>query len=186
MGLQAVAIRKAPIGFSQPGGQHTHILSWKFVIYQPEPDLKGERVMSLRTFISATTGTLMCLGAVGCASEGPKPTDELTKAHTIVEQADKGGTAQRYAAADLQRAHDELSNAERLSGQKKYDEARSAAQRAQVDADLAVARGNSAEQQKAAADVTKANDALRHETSRAIEPPAATPVSTNPTSPPQF
>lgn len=142
--------------------------------------------MSLRTFVSATAGTLVCLAAVGCASEGPKPTDELTKAHTIVEQADKGGTAQRYAAADLQRAHDELSDADRLSGQKKYDEARSFAQRAEVDADLAVARGNSAEQQKAAEDVMKANDALRQETGRNVESSGTNSTTTNPTSPPQF
>jgi hypothetical protein len=121
--------------------------------------------MSLR-FILSTTGVLVCLGAAGCASEGPKPSDELTKAHTVVEQADKGGNAQRYAAADLQRAHDELSDADRLDGQRKYDEARYFAQRAEVDADVAVARGNSAEAQKAAADVTQGNKALQQETQR--------------------
>src|SRR6476619_3430095 len=122
--------------------------------------------MSLRTFVSAATGTLVCLAAVGCASEGPKPTDELTKAHVVVEQADKGGTAQRYAAADLQRAHDELSDADRLSAQGKFNEARAQAQRAAVDADLALARGNSIEQQKAAEDVATANDTLRQEIER--------------------
>ncbi len=142
--------------------------------------------MSLRTFLSATTGTLVCLAAVGCASEGPKPTDELTKAHTVVEQADKGGTAQRYAAADLQRAHDELSDADRMSAQKKYDEARAFAQRAQADADLAVARGSSAEQRKAAEDVMKANDALRQESSRDVGSSGPNPTATNPVTPPQF
>jgi hypothetical protein len=126
----------------------------------------GEYVMSLRKLVLSTTGVLVCLTAAGCASEGPKPTDELTKAHTVVEQADKGGNAQRYAAADLQRAHDELSDADRFSGQGKYDEARHFAQRAEVDADVAVARGNSGEAQRAAADVTRANDALQQETQR--------------------
>jgi uncharacterized protein DUF4398 len=124
--------------------------------------------MLLRTFL-CTAGALACVAAAGCASEGPKPIDELTKAHTVLEQADKGGTAQRYAAADLQRAHDELSDADRLNGQGKYNEARAFAQRAEVDADVAVARGESAEQQKAAEDVTKANDALRQETGRAVQ-----------------
>jgi hypothetical protein len=122
--------------------------------------------MSLRTFVLSTTGALLCVVAVGCASEGPKPSDELTKAHTVVEQADKGGNAQRYAAADLQRAHDELSDADRYDGQKKYDEARYFAQRAEVDADVAVARGNSAEAQKAAADVAASNNTLQQETQR--------------------
>jgi len=140
-----------------------------------------EHIMSLRTFILSTTGAVMCVAATGCASEGPKPTDELTKAHTVVEQADKGGTAQRYAAADLQRAHDELSDADRLNGQGKYREARRFAQRAEVDADVAVARGNSSEQQRAAEDVAKANNSLRQETNRTAEAPA-----TNATTPPQF
>ena len=120
----------------------------------------------MRTFALLTAGTLVGLGISGCATEGPKPTDELTKAHVVVDQADKSGTAQRYAAADLQRAHDELSDADRLSGQQKYDEARAQAQRAEVDADLALARGNSGEQRKAAEDVAKANDTLRQEITR--------------------
>ncbi len=122
--------------------------------------------MSLRTFVLSTTGALVCVVAAGCASEGPKPSDELTKAHAVIEQADKGGNAQRYAAADLQRAHDELSDADRYDAQKKYDEARYYAQRAEVDADVAVARGNSGEAQKAAADVSQANNTLQQETQR--------------------
>lgn len=137
--------------------------------------------MSLRTIVFCTTGALLCAAAGGCASEGPKPTDELTKAHTVVEQADKTGTAQRYAAADLQRAHDELSQADQFNSQGKYKEARANAQRAEVDADVAVARGNSGEQQKAAEDVTKANEALRQESNRGVAGSA-----TNSTPSPQF
>ena len=122
--------------------------------------------MSLRKVLIITTGACMCALAGGCATEGAKPTDELTKAHTVVEQAEKGGTAQRYAAADLQRAHDELSEADGYNGKGKYNDARAYAQRAEVDADVAVARGNAAEQQKAAEDVVKANSALEQETQR--------------------
>jgi hypothetical protein len=122
--------------------------------------------MSMRTVMLTATGALLCLASAGCATEGPKPNDELTKAHTLVEQADKGGNAQRYAAADLQRAHDELADADRLSGQGKYDESRAIAQRAEVDADVAVARGNAMEQQKAAADVAQANNTLQQEIQR--------------------
>ena len=122
--------------------------------------------MSLRTITWSMAGALVCASAAGCATEGVKPTDELTKAHTVVEQADKGGNAQRYAAADLQRAHDELSDADRADGQRKYSEARYFAQRAEVDADVAVARGNAGEQQKAAADVAQGNSTLQQETQR--------------------
>ena len=120
--------------------------------------------MSLRTLFFPTVATLGCAIA-GCASQGPKPNDELTKAHTVVEQADKGN-AQRYAAADIQRAHDELSAAERAAAQKNYAEARTFARRAEVDADLAVARGNSAEAQKAAQEVAQSNSTLQHEAQR--------------------
>ena len=121
--------------------------------------------MSLRRLIFPTTAGFVCLAAGGCASQGPKPNDELTKAHTVVEQADKGN-AQRYAAADLQRAHDELSQAERYAAERKYDEARHFAQRAEADADVAVARGNSAEAQKSAQEVAQSNSTLRQESER--------------------
>ncbi len=121
--------------------------------------------MSFKALISSTTGVLLCVVASGCASEVPKPTDELTKAHTVVEQADKGN-AQRYAAADLQRAHDELGAAERADAQKNYREARYMAQRAEADADVAVARGNSAEAQKAAQEIGQSNSTLQEETQR--------------------
>jgi Domain of unknown function (DUF4398) len=122
--------------------------------------------MSWRTVRLSGAGVLVCAAAAGCATQGAKPNDELTKAHTVIEQAEKGGNAQRYAAADLQRAHDELADAERLSGQGKYAEARYFAQRAEADADVAVARGNAAEQQKAAADVAQASNTLRQESQR--------------------
>ena len=126
--------------------------------------------MSVRRFLLITTAACAGAAAAGCASQGAKPTDELTKAHTVVEQAQKGGTAQRYAAADLQRAQDELSQADAANGKGDYNEARAAAQRAEVDADVAVARGNAAEQQKAAEDVMKANEALQQETQRGSQP----------------
>lgn len=121
--------------------------------------------MSLRKLIVTTTGVLWAVAAAGCASEGPKPNDELTKAHTVVEEADKGN-AQRFAAADLQRAHDELSEADRLSGSGKYRDARYYAQRAEVDADVAVARGNSGEAQQAAHEVAQSNATLEQEADR--------------------
>jgi hypothetical protein len=121
--------------------------------------------MLLRTLMFTTTGALICVAAAGCASEGPKPNDELTKAHTVIAEADKGN-AQRFAAADLQRAHDELSDADRFNGQGKYAEARYYAQRAEVDADVAVARGSAGEAQRSAQEVTQANSTLQQETER--------------------
>jgi hypothetical protein len=136
---------------------------------QPKSREKG---MSLRFgFLLAPVllGTL----AAGCATEGPPPVEEVTRARAVIEQADKAG-AQRYAATDLQRAHDELGNAERANAERKYDEARRFAESAEVDADLATARNSSGAAQQAAIEVVKANDTLRQESSRPSTAPAVT------------
>lgn len=104
-----------------------------------------------------------CLGA--CATQGPQPTEEMTRAKALIEQADRVG-AQRYAAADLQRAHDELSNAERATGEKKYDDARRYAESAAADADVATARASAGEAQRAAHEVMQGNETLRQESDR--------------------
>ena len=120
--------------------------------------------MSLRTeLISAAA--IACGLAAGCATEGPPPSEEVTRARTVIEQADRAG-AQRYAAADLQRAHDQLSNAEKANGEGKYDEARRYAESAEADADVATARASDGEAQRAAHEVGQGNDTLRQESAR--------------------
>jgi hypothetical protein len=108
---------------------------------------------------------LVCGLTAGCATESPQPTEELTRARTLVEQADRAG-AQRYAAADLQRAHDELANAERANSDKKYLDARRYAESAAVDAELASARGGAGDAQHAAHEVVQSNETLREEAAR--------------------
>jgi Domain of unknown function (DUF4398) len=108
---------------------------------------------------------LMCGIAAGCATQGPKPTEEMTRARTLIEQADRSG-AQRYAAADLQRAHDELNNADKANAEKKYDDARRYAESAAVDADVATARAAAGEAQHAAQEVGRGNETLRQESQR--------------------
>ena len=78
--------------------------------------------MSVRT-VWIPAAMLACVLAGGCASEGPAPREQMERARTLVGEADKVN-AQRYAAADVQRAHEELNNAERNYGAKKYDEAK--------------------------------------------------------------
>jgi putative cell wall-binding protein len=91
-------------------------------------------------------------------------------ARTLVEQADKAN-AQRYAPADLQRAHDELSSAEKAVNDRKYDDARRYAENAQVDADLASARASSGEAQRAAQEVNRSIDSLKQESERHTNDP---------------
>ena len=110
--------------------------------------------------------TLIVTGALcsllsACASS-PRPNEELAKAHTLVEQAEKS-QAQQYAAADLQRARDELRDAELANGKGKYDVARSDAESASVDADLASARAAEGAARRSANDARQSNAVLQHE-----------------------
>lgn len=134
--------------------------------------LKGSN-MSLRSgFLPATA--LLCGLAGGCATQGPQPTEELTRARTLIDQADKAG-AQRYAAADLQKAHDELSNADKANADRKYDDARRYAQSAAADADVASARASAGEAEHAAKEVTRSNETLRQESERGSVPASPSP-----------
>jgi hypothetical protein len=141
--------------------------------------------MTQRTWVLSGTA-ILALGALGCATQGPKPTEEMTRARTVIEQADKGGNAQRYAAADLQKAHDELNNAEKADQARRYDEARRYAETAEADADVATARGNAGDAQRAAKEVQKSNETLESESSRNVagaattpNPPATAPLDTS-------
>jgi soluble lytic murein transglycosylase-like protein len=128
-------------------------------------------VMTPRSAMFSTTA-LLALGAMGCASQGPKPTEELTRARAVIGQADKG-TAQRYAAADLQRAHDELRDAEKASDAGRFDEARRYAESAEVDGDVAAAVGNAGDAKRAANEVQKGTDTLQSESDRNATPPVS-------------
>jgi Domain of unknown function (DUF4398) len=121
--------------------------------------------MKLRNIVSTVAVVALSGLAVGCATEGPPPSQDLTMARTLVEQADKSD-AQRYAAADLQRAHDELSSAEKAAAERRYTEARRYAEMAQVDADLASARASSGEAQRAAHEIQRSLDSLKQESDR--------------------
>jgi Domain of unknown function (DUF4398) len=121
--------------------------------------------MSPRINSLSALALVACVLGAGCATQGPIPTEQLTRARTLVEQADKAD-AQRYAPADLQRAHDELSSADKAVSDHKYDDARRYAENAQVDADLASARASSGEAQHAAREVDRSIDSLRQESER--------------------
>ena len=160
----------------------------------------------MRPFTMLPAAAVLCGLVGGCATQGPQPTEELTKARTLIEQAEKA-QAQRYAAPDLQRAREELSSAEIANTKRDYDVARSYAESAAADADVATARASAGEALQAAHEAQKSNSVLQQESERAVQggatssaappaprsdleaypsAPAATPVPPPPgTSPPQ-
>ena len=128
--------------------------------------------MSPRIITFSAMALVSCGLEAGCATQGPNPTEQLTRARALVEQADKAD-AQRYAPADLQRAHDELSSADKAVNDHKYDDARRYAENAEVDADLASARASSGEAQRAAREVDRSIDSLKQESDRHANEPGA-------------
>jgi hypothetical protein len=133
------------------------------------------------TLFRASIATLGALfAAAGCAS-APKPTAELSQAHSLVDQAEQSGAPQ-YASADLAMARSKLQQAD-LEAQKHPDLSLRSAQEASVDARVALARTNAAKAQMALRDVNAATQTLRNETDRqsmqsemaSPNPPATTP-----------
>jgi hypothetical protein len=127
----------------------------------------------MRPFTILTTAAAVCGVIAGCATQGPQPTEELTKARTLIQQAEKA-EAQRYAAPDLQRARDELSSAEVANSKGNYDVARNYAESAAADADVAAARASAGEALRASHEAAQANSTLRQESQRAVESSSGT------------
>ena len=119
--------------------------------------------MSVRNgfLVTAALG-LLC---AGCASNANRPTSEITRARTLIEQAEKSG-AQQYAAAELDQARNKLRLANAAVEDGKNDEARARANEAAADAELAQARATSGQAKKAADEVQNSTDALQRETNR--------------------
>lgn len=122
----------------------------------------------------------MGLLCASCATTRPPP--EITRASTLIEQAEKAG-AQQYAAAQLDSARNHLNLANAAARDGKQDEARAQANEAAADAELAQARAASGAAQKAADEVQRSTDTLKRESQRNQELPPAPPAQTTPTQP---
>jgi hypothetical protein len=132
--------------------------------------------MSVRNgfFMAAAVGIL----CAGCATTD-RPVAEITRARTLIEQAEKAG-AQRYAAVELDQARNKLLLASAAAEDGKNEEARARANEAAADAELAQARATSGEAKKAADEVERGTETLERESQRGQ--PAA-PVTQSPPQP---
>lgn len=133
-----------------------------------ERGLDAPRVRVAAIFALPAAALLAALALGGCASQ-PKPTAQLVRASTLVSEAEKGD-AQRFAAADLQRARDELSSAQTAESDGKYADARRLADRASADADLASARASSGKAQQSATEVRHSLDTLKQQLQQSPTP----------------
>jgi hypothetical protein len=142
------------------------------------------RSNSAGAFFCVTLATLLA----GCAST-PRPTAELTRAHTLIDQAQQSG-AQQYAPADLTAARDKTGAAENAANKGDTVVAQRLATEAALDAQLAAARADDAKAQQSARELNDSLNTLRNESAHktgAAAPPAGTagppPAPTDGTAP---
>lgn len=103
--------------------------------------------------------------SVGCASKPQRPTAEFARAQALTEQAERN-SAQRFAAADLDRARDKLTRSDAAMDAHQEDLANRLAAEAAIDAELALARSATAQAENSAAEVNASVEALRRESQR--------------------
>ncbi|MEZ5499099.1 MAG: DUF4398 domain-containing protein [Steroidobacteraceae bacterium] len=116
------------------------------------------------------TITLMAVSATavliaGCASRGPIATAERAEARTLIQQAEASGAAESAADA-LGSARANYQKAETAAQNGDEQQGRQAAQKAVVDARLALVRTEQVKAQHAAAELRESIDTLRSETKR--------------------
>jgi cellobiose-specific phosphotransferase system component IIA len=107
-----------------------------------------------------TVSAIMAVMALGgCANLNKKPRNVLTKAETVVTQADRAGT-RAYAAYDLNKAHLKLKMAKQEMNAGHYRKARYLADEAKVDAELAIAKTQTDKTKAAEGQINKSTQSL--------------------------
>jgi hypothetical protein len=115
---------------------------------------------------------LPILGAValsvltGCSSVSEVTKDRVARGETTVQQAQQTVGTSEAGAVELQRARDNLEKAKAALNKKQPEQAERYAQLAQLDGELAVAKGQSAAARRAADEVLASVQQLRQEAAR--------------------
>jgi hypothetical protein len=114
--------------------------------------------------VAAVVAVGLLAVAGGCASV-PRPDEAVARAEAMVRGAEQAGATQA-APATLRRAQDELQRARNAMRDEEYVEARRAAERAQVQAELAAAETRRAKTQQALLELERTVDVLEEEIQR--------------------
>ncbi len=116
--------------------------------------------------VALTLGSAMLAAALtaACASTPPPTTEVALSAAAVADAAGAGAPA--LAPQEMRMARDKLAGANAAMASQDYDQARSLAEEAEVDARLAEARAEAIKAHRAADDALQANNVLRDEMSR--------------------
>ena len=108
--------------------------------------------------------SLAALAIAGCASM-PPPTEQIAVSKAAVANAASAG-GNEFASAEMRAAQDKMNRALRAMANEDYQDAKTLAEEAQVDAQLATTKARSAKAQKAAVTVQEDSQVLRKEIER--------------------
>jgi Domain of unknown function (DUF4398) len=122
---------------------------------------------------------LLAVLAAACASV-PPPTEQMAVSQAAVANAVSAGGPE-FAAAEMRSARDKLERANAAMLSKDYDNARTLAQQAQVDAQLAASKARSSKAQKAASELAQDSRVLQEELDRKARPQTMPVAPTPPT-----
>ncbi len=109
------------------------------------------------------SGTCLLLGA--CATQDLRSTEAIARAENSISQADQAG-ARRYDPAALDSSKKKLNDAKIAEDKGEQTQALYLAQQAELEAEMATAKGRTAEANKAAEEVRASTEALRTESAR--------------------
>lgn len=114
--------------------------------------------------LSAALATA-ALAASGCVSTPDRPEQQLARAETSIEFAEQNG-ARDYGPTALERARNHLATARREADDGEYADALRAAQKAELDAELAAAQTSTRKAEEALEEINDNIEALRREIAR--------------------
>jgi len=122
--------------------------------------------------------------AAGCSSGVSELTkDRVSRSEVAVQQAQQAVGNSESSAVQLQKARDDLDRAKQAVAAEKDELAQRYAQQAQLDADLAIAKSQSASARKAADELSASIQTLKQESQRGMnnaERPATASDTTTP------
>lgn len=124
--------------------------------------------MSNRSKLSVSVIALATIGVLsGCGGVTELTRDRVARSEQSVIQAQQSLGNSEAGAVELQRAKDEAAQARRALEAKQETRAQRYAEQAQLDADLALAKAQTASSRKAADELLASIQTLRQESNRA-------------------
>lgn len=129
-------------------------------------DITPARSQGARTVLAAAACTFLL---AGCATTAPQGTvSDLGGAESAVTQAESEGAA-THAPVEIAQARKKLERAEAAMAEERFEQADRLAAEAQLDAQLAEYKAQTAEAEKALTEINETIDTLRAEIGRASQ-----------------